>query len=73
MTVASEALEVGNATKAGAATTVDLTTNIITELFIQSDEILLNQATAPHCQGTYVRQSIKCVTEAEASKQHKAI
>ena len=45
VTIAPEALEVGNVTKAGAAT--DLTTNIITELSIQSNEVLPNQATAP--------------------------
>ena len=62
-TVVSEALEAGNVT--------NLTTNIITELSIQSDEVLLNQATAPHHQGTHVKQPTKHVAEAEASKQCK--
>ena len=62
---APEALETGN------ATTVDLTINITTELFIQSDEVLLNQATAPHHQGTCVRQPIKHTAEVEALRQCK--
>ena len=52
-TVAPEALEAGNVTEAGAATTVDLTTNITPKLSIQSDEVLPNQATAPCHQGTH--------------------
>ena len=69
VTVAPEALEAGNATKASAAT--DLTTNITAELSIQSDEVLPNQATAPCHQGTHVRQSTKHAAEAEALRQHK--
>ena len=64
-TVAPEALEAGN------ATAVDLTTNITTELSIQSNEVLLNQATAPHRQGTRVRQPTKRAAEAEALRQRK--
>ena len=65
VTVAPEALEVGN------VITVNLTTNITTELFIQSEEVLPNQATAFCCQSTCVRQSIKYAAEAEALKQCK--
>ena len=46
--MAPEALEAGNVTEADAATTVDLV-NITTELSIQSDEVLPNQATASCC------------------------
>ena len=62
-TMAPEALEAGNATA--------VTINITTELSIQSDEVLLNQATAPHHQGTHVRQPTKRAAEAEASRQRK--
>ena len=55
--VAPEALKVGN------AITVDLTTNIITKLSIQSKKILLNQATALCCQSTHIKLSIKYVSE----------
>ena len=65
VTIASEALKAGNVTM------IDLITNITTELSIQSKEILLNQATALCCQSTCVRQPTKCMTEAEASRQHK--
>ena len=70
-TKAPEAPKAPEALEADNATAVNLTTNITTELFIQSDEVLLNQTTAPHCQGTHVRQSTKCAAEAESLRQHK--
>ena len=71
MTIVPEALEVGNVIKASA--TVDLIINIIIELFIQSDEILPNQATAPCCQGTHVRQSTRHAVKAAESRQRKQV
>ena len=69
--IATKAPEAPEALEADNATAVDLTTNITTELSIQSDEVLLNQATAPHHQGTHVRQPTKRAAEAEASRQRK--
>ena len=63
--VTSEALKMCNVTM------IDLTINITTELSIQSEEILPNQATALCCQSTCVRQSIKHAAKTEALKQCK--
>ena len=54
------------ATEETTAITVDLTTNNATNLSIQNDDGLPNQATAPHRQGTQVRQPTKRAAEAEA-------
>ena len=47
----------------------DLTTSNTAEPPIQSDEGLLNQVTAPHCQGTQARQLIKHAVEADINAE----
>ena len=47
----------------------DLTTSNATKPLIQSNKELLNQVTAPHCQGKQARQLIKCVVEADINAE----
>ena len=47
----------------------DLTTSNTAKSPIQSDKGLLNQVTAPHCQGTQARQLTKCVVEADTNAE----
>ena len=49
----------------------DLITNNTTNFSIQSNEGLPNQATAPCCQGTHVRQLTRHAVEAAAPRQQK--